>query len=505
MTAFGYTPDYFLEALGSFWTTIFGQKDFIKTIINANELNLSNEYLKFCEIILGESIEDIPVFNRENWVNLTFLESELNSDISNAILYGDEGVKYGLEFAYGGRWPDTDASFTLPSNVIEIGEFLCNKVYDPSLVLNKNKDFFTKNGVIHFKLNPFDNTLVPIRDIVNEDGEISDREISLWAPIVIFDKEYLWRRYGVLAGVFKKSSEEYKSLLWNIFAIFFNGPKKRFIEGYLNQIFNLPVIKTDNETINYIVKESTKAIVYTNINTYEISPLSGLRVDLKVGDILRQFAPLSNALELLQETTHPNWWKNRGYFTIPERLLDEGYLSPVVIPNETVEIENKIGAQAVMPLSGTFTEEREAEIKGYTIHIGMGVAIGAPTTTVNTLDFFVGQIKDNIFGVKVDPTKINVPAISDDLFKIFNRVIPIGSSYIILLEIETLEDTYLTDDIVDTIEIVDGITLSDTLLLNVDVKSGYYGTIKIDGSTAIGDGSVIGEVKYSPFPYLQEV
>ena len=75
MDLLGYTPDTFLKALGTFWTTVFEDQNFLKSIVTGTETNIANEYMRFCEMILGESVHDIPVFNRKNWVNLTFRQS----------------------------------------------------------------------------------------------------------------------------------------------------------------------------------------------------------------------------------------------------------------------------------------------------------------------------------------------------------------------------------------------------------------------------------------------
>jgi len=503
MSFIGYDPNIFLGALGSFWTTVFEDKDLLRTIVGASELNIANDYLRFCEIVLGESIHDMPVFNRQNWVNLVFKESEANENIGSAILYGDDDVDYGDGYAYGGRYPDTTYSFALPSNMVSVGDFLCNKIYNPSLILNKYEDYFVTNSVVHFTDDLFDNELVPIREIVDSNGNVTDREISLWAPVAHFDREYLWERYGALAGIYRKSSEEYKTLLKNIFAMFFMGPKKRTIVGYLNQIFGLPVIMEDNETVNYISRTEEDVTVYTDKNTYNISPAANFCVDICIGTTLKQFEPLCNAIEYLEDETHPGWWKNRLYFTIPEKLLSGQYLSPVTVPNEVVYLPIAVGSQTKLGMKGEFTESLREEIEGYTVHLGLDFEVGQEEMYLNTLDLIVGQLKDNIFGIKVDPTKVDSSVIGSELFGIFNRVLPVQTSYILLLEISSLEDEYNIDDVTSEIDLASGWTLSDTILTEVDVKDGYWGVIGIDGYFAVGDDVEVGQMVYSGYPYIQ--
>jgi len=506
MTLIGYDSDTFLSALGSFWSTIFEDKDFMKNIVLGQELKIADAYMKFCEMILGEAINDIPVFNKENWANVVFKESQIDQDIENAIRYGDEDVQYGDGFFYGGKWPDTDMSFSLPSEMIDTGEFICNKVYNPSLVLSKNYDFFVRNGVVHFTENLFENDLIPIRNIADENGDIIDREISLWIPLAIFDKQFLWKRYGILTGIYQRTSEEYKLLLKNIFALFFIGPKKRLINGYVNQIFGLPVTKHENEVVNYIEKDiqNDNATIYTNLETYNVEPLSALHRDIIIGAELLQFSPISKAIEILDEDVQPGWWKNNGYFSIPEKFLESGYLSPAIVKNEMITLQNKVGAQTKLPVYGEKTEDLQNRLDGYTIHVGIGVKVGDTEISINVLDYLIGQLKDNLFGIKLDPTIARFSYnIDSALFDILNRSLPVNISYVLFLEIESLEDEYDIDSVVEEIELLDGFTLSDTIITGVDVKDGFWGVAKVGGGFHVGD-TFVGEIKYSEYPYLQE-
>ena len=48
------------------------------------------------------------------------------------------------------------------------------------------------------------------------------------------------------------------------------------------------------------------------------------------------------------------------------------------------------------------------------------------------------------------------------------------------------------------------IKLSDIIITDVHIKDGFWGVAKVDGWRSVGDGTVVGEVGYSGYPYIQE-
>ena len=39
--------------------------------------------------------------------------------------------------------------------------------------------------------------------------------------------------------------------------------------------------------------------------------MGNVQISVKEGDVLTQFQPLSNAVELITHKTHPQWWEDR--------------------------------------------------------------------------------------------------------------------------------------------------------------------------------------------------
>lgn len=499
-----YNPNNFLSVLGTFWSTVFEHQDLLRHLINGVELRLSDAYFRFCEIMLGESIKDIPVFSKETWKNVVFKESEINVDVGEFIKYGDPDVLYGDDYLYGGKRTYTSTNFKVEFE--DTGEFICNKVYNPSLLLTKNKDFSIRNNVLSFNVNPFDNPLVPIRNITDQAGEIVDREISLWIPNISINKEDIYKRYGTLINIYDKNSQSYKTLLNTIFGFMYNGPKIKIVKGFINAIFDFPIILDSTETVNYIVEESSIATVYTDKNTYVLDYPDDRSSVVQVGAVLGQYEPLYDIINILDDKTSPNWWINRKYFNIPEKLLDENYLGPCRVKPENVYLNNTIGETFQLNLEGSFTPELQTRLENYPVMIGMGQKIGE-TFKINTMDLIVKQIKDNIFAITLDPTKTNFSDFSEQLVDVLDKNIPAYLAYIILADIGTNSDEYnLNDEIEETVTPQLCKTPEDNYIGDIDWFDGYYGLPKIGVGFIIGTpGLLIGRPFESKTPWLQVI
>jgi hypothetical protein len=451
--------------------------------------------------MLGSALKDIPIFSRKTWQQLLWLRSNINVDTDQFYQYGDP-IAYGDEGVYyGSAWPSAQTALKLPEGIEDIGSFVCNKIYNPSLVLVSGRDYVIKNNVIIFSSDIFGNSLVPTRNVYDIDGNIVDQEISLWAPRTYVDKKDLYHQYGSLIGINKSSSQEYKSLLLTTLALYTAGPKTRYVEGFLNAVFDLP-IALDDEEIVYVVEEGDETKAYTKNNIYTLDNAQDLK-PLYPGKQLKSFDPFYNIITIIQNRDHPFWLNNRNFLTLPTKLLSGDYYSPLFIERAKVEYEPKIGAVAKLPAKGLFSEELQEHFDNHPLKIGMpGFKIGTTSFSFDALDYIANQIKDNLFFIIISSTKAKATNMSADITRIFKSVIPAFCSYIIMTELRGQQEEYdLEDDITEDIAIYEGHTKTEDLVLNEDIMDGHYGVVKI-GQAIIGNNFIVGETKFNSGPMI---
>lgn len=474
----------FTEALGTFWTHVFEDRFLINDAAEAYQLSLFNAYFKLMEVILGESVFDIPILNRHNWYHLNIRQDLNGVNVENSIRYGD-GFNYGDGYLYGGTIPGYNFSIKIDDSITYVSDFICNSIYAPTKILIKDRDFIFINNTLHFVNDPLD-------------GNIRG---SFWIPTVKMDKRYLWRRYGSLTGVYSEhSTEVYKQMLGSLFAIFYEGPLKRNVLGFVYSIFGIPTIKEREEVIQNIENDGLK--ITTDYHIYNIENPFLVRDGLYTGQSLKRFEPLTKGIDYIDNDTDPNWWKVGTFFTIPAKLLGEGYKGSLKVFNQNIVYNNIIGDVQKMPVSGDMSAEREKLFNKFPLHFGMPIVLGEPYVYVNSLDFFATQVINNLFVLEINPIIINTENNNSAYWSLFEKIIPVDLAYIVRYNIEGIIDEYLTDDVTNTIEFPDGITPLDRTMMNINAKDGYWGVLLI-GQFTLGDGSYIGEHKLNPAPYLE--
>ena len=181
--------DFMLGRLGTFWYSIFRDQDLLKQLYRGTFLDAGQTYLNYLESIATISRSECPVFHREDWFSFTFRESQLDSAI---IRYGG-GARYGEDFLYDIRAERQSFSVPLTDNLTG-AQFMFNRIIQPTLTYTSGVDFEinTDTQLLTFTEDPFENPLIPVRNIMGAGGEIVDREAALWLYNGTFDLKYLW-------------------------------------------------------------------------------------------------------------------------------------------------------------------------------------------------------------------------------------------------------------------------------------------------------------------------
>lgn len=177
----------FVHALSGFWTSFFRDVDELNAYYEGVQLNLGQIYLEMLQVILGTSLNEIPLFSRYYYKYLELRRDQL--------------------FYTEGPSPTEDTyAFTPPDLAIADVTSVLNRVIAPTATLSKTLDFHVGDGQIRFTRNLFDvdgagtpEPLFPIRTLaVVEPARFTDPAGRDWgaAGVKIGD----WFRLRVLGA-----------------------------------------------------------------------------------------------------------------------------------------------------------------------------------------------------------------------------------------------------------------------------------------------------------------
>jgi len=129
--------DALMAGLPGFWRLFFKDSRDIEGFLEASNQYLGQLYLDLMSSVLGTSLADTPVLNKENWKLLTIDETDINT-VSR---YNDQGETY---------------DFSFPENYVDL-DILQDSIIMPSLVMEKGVDFDvdTDKRVLKFYKDPF--------------------------------------------------------------------------------------------------------------------------------------------------------------------------------------------------------------------------------------------------------------------------------------------------------------------------------------------------------------
>ena len=135
MAIFGVNHN-FLEGLSDFWQRFFNDADQLDSLYQGTAKLIGQAYLDLLSNVLSVSLQDAPVFNKEQFRLITLREDEIKFKRGNAL--EDD------------RW-----SYTLQDDVVSFVS-LDNRVIEPTASLQLENDFELVDGVALFRQDPTD-------------------------------------------------------------------------------------------------------------------------------------------------------------------------------------------------------------------------------------------------------------------------------------------------------------------------------------------------------------
>jgi len=417
--------DNLLGLMGSFWASTYQGNGLLEDLAGVTGQMAQQSYTQFLELINSISRFNVPLYHRENWYALRILESELNTDPSLIETYqtpGNSNYNSTTNLEYGEAAGQNFYSITKPTDLADV-KVIFNRLTDPSVQLVQGIDFWLQDSVITVRENPFDNTLIPKRDILDSRGNITDRECVLWLYRGEWDWKTVYEQFGYALRLNLQTSQGYKDFINAIFDAFVNGTSIRTQQQALASTFGVPLVVEANETVEKIVNDADHLNIITDQHVYKF-PI-GTTAIVAEGDTLQAGQPLTDLLQVFE--------LNRGAaisaeavqaLTIGPGVLSWGFWGELTFENTEADLiveEDVHGFTKVSWELGGF--EFDVEKFWNDVHLN-GIAknqtlamlldvrenpVGQPTAaslpaTINPLQFLADNfLRNNAYIVKVKP------------------------------------------------------------------------------------------------------
>lgn len=431
MTVFRYPqnnfddPERLLSLLGSFWATAYQGNALLRDLAGTAGLLAQQSHLHLLELVRSVSRYTVPIFHQDNWHGLHILESELNTDSGLLEKYSTPAsVSYiaTTDQHYNEISPQPFYSVTKPEGLENV-QVIFNRLTSPSVELIKDIDFQLKTSVITLRNNPFDNPLIPKRDVLDSRGAIVDRECVLWLYRGQWDWQTVYEQFGYALQLQLKSSEGYRNFVNAIFDAFVEGTSVRTQQQALAAVFGIPLVVEATETVKHVVSDTNHLNVITDAHVYQF-PTTATTV-VTVGDTLQAGDPLTDLMQVFEfNRGAPVTAEDIPALTTGSGLLAWGYWGDLTWDNKEVDIQVELDVDGYTKISwelGGFPFDVEKfweDIHAKGVAAGETLAMlldirenptGQPTAaslpvTVNPLQFLIDNLlRGNAYVVKIRP------------------------------------------------------------------------------------------------------
>lgn len=462
-----------LEQLGSFWATIFDDRTVLQTHLRSSANEQAQSHLDFLEAVASVSRFTVPVFHREIWTLMTIKRSDVESVPSvykaDDLVYGQQpgtvqGRPEGFVQTYGGRDRPDMVQARMPDNLAKASFTLQNYVVNPSRVMAYGVDYDVDfdRRLIRFLKDPFEDPMVPRRDIYDAAGNPIDTEIALWVYQGDVDLDLVYIQFGYALGIKLASSDGYKDLLNAFWNQHVTGPNVADMQSYLAALAGAPLVRNPVETVEVIKNEADTKLIVTNLAVYR-APLTA-NVLVNVGDTVYAGDILTDAVQIQELSHHAPDYSGLAAVTLSPNFLSGGYFGELTFHNRRVDVEylgqdahnrtvirfevtgfpsdvekfwEDVQNRGTQPGHKTLAELLDTRENP----VGQPGPLNLPVQ-INSLEFLLDNLmKNNLFIIKVRQASFGSGALGTGLFRYLREIIPPHTTYVVFIELTAVEDT----------------------------------------------------------------
>lgn len=327
-----------LRVLGSYWDEVFEARDQLAAYTQAIAAGAQQTQLDLLEAIAALSRFDVPIFHTENWYPVTLHKSQLNTTDANFYKFSETVAEFSGELLLDFNAPRPTDFFTFPAPEKLAGAaHIFDRVLFPTISLVSGADFkVTEPGIIVFTQNPFDLASIPRTPVYNENNELVDEVMTLWAFRAQLDYQYVFRQFSYAVNMQLESGENAKQLMNAVFdGLIAGGATVATLNAALSAVFDVPTTRTAGEIVETISTDRRGVFIATDKHVYRFAP--GATPVVEVGNVLRERDALVDTFTIIE--------LNRGELPsdFPALALDKNfttacYQSDLIFENKEVPL-----------------------------------------------------------------------------------------------------------------------------------------------------------------------
>lgn len=381
------SADYLYSALGSFWTSLFSEKDTLRGYTLGQAEEITQRYLDFIEVVSSFAIDETPLFHKVNWQPLTLYKSQLSRVNfvfeENEATFGPQDssdpIYQGVTFRFGrDKQPSAEVYTYQPTEKIHYAGVIADKILQPTKLLNAGVDYKIEENIFYFNVDPF--TLgFPTSQVVNEDGAVvtftdidgetkEDERLILWLYSADLDTSIVYNNFGAwLINLPASSTDGYKKLISSLMKIAVNGPTMYQLTLCLAAALEIPVV-TQPEVVESVFLDGYAQYVVTDKTVHKVKNEHTIKdtivagYNLKKGELLTTNLSIYDSLSRFPGKAYTNsdissgWWVSSeltgGLFNLSKYLFFGEYLFQLAFSTSLELVTLNAEGDIVFPVSG---------------------------------------------------------------------------------------------------------------------------------------------------------
>lgn len=260
-----------ISLLGTFWSRTYTAIDQISSYVGATAYTVAQTHRNLLETAAALSRYEVPLFHHETLVPIVLRRSQLNTTLTNAVLFDTDKNRFDGELTFDGAAQSELYSFPLPQNLAGLGSIF-NKITYPTVALSAEVDFTIdrRRNALVFISNPFENSGFLKRAIY--DAGTEDEEIVLWGFCGQFDYEYVFNQFAYALGVHLQTSQNYKEFINALFSGFVDGGlSAQNLDIAFSALCGVPLVVDAQETVEVVDYDSNGLLIVTDKNVYKFN------------------------------------------------------------------------------------------------------------------------------------------------------------------------------------------------------------------------------------------
>jgi hypothetical protein len=348
--------NYLFRSLGSFWTTMFQERESIKGYTLGQAEEMVQRYYDLIETISSYSVEQVPVFSRTKWLPLIIYKSEFNripfifeegeavfgNQPADDVYYNDTIFQFGTH-----KTPIAEIFAYALDNGLKQVSIIADKVIAPEVVFTSGVDIKIDDSILYFNTNIFENSKISKAKVIGENGvpetfvdtqgnTVEEEFVVLWCYHAEQDESNLFYNFGYIFDLNLSNDEFYKTILNALFNLYIDGPTINNVKHCCAAFMGVPMILKPSEVVENIFEDSQHRFIVTDQSCYkapvdlELSPIVVVGTTLFAGDILVRNIEyydnvIANSLIFYSgEQSSRGWWLTEGL--IDDKLAFSKYL-----------------------------------------------------------------------------------------------------------------------------------------------------------------------------------